>query len=357
MKHSFTAKAAVVGALALALVGSSVTAASAAAPVGPDYTAGQSAEQMYLWDGTEGAETLLSSTRVIGWGEQIFGYPKDTGFNQYDTYFTGPANAGSIETFLSNRGEEGDTSKWISRGFAGFADPVAKTVLTPPMTPENTVGLSLANVKANGGSFSMGIGYLDPEGVLVRGASFVHITVRPGGDYTYEPSTSTVVTPPVPGGSIGDIDISAPVVEADGSLKLTVPAAPVALGTATINAKGLSEASGSVTGIQVDDTRKTADRKGWNLTQSVADFTSGSNIIDKKNFGVAPMVISSTQGATPAAAQVAGSATYPAPFAGADAGTTTQTSTVLSAGLKLEAPAGTPAGTYTSKLTLTLVSK
>jgi hypothetical protein len=356
MFKSITAKAAFVGVLAAALVGAGTTGAQAAATVGT--AAGQSREAIYLWDGTEGAETLIpDNSRTLTWGERVYGYPTSTGFDQYDTFFKGPQSATNVSVFLSNRGEERDTSKWISRGPNAFSVPADKTVLTPMLAPEDTAGLGLAAVKANGGQFSLGIAYTSSSGVTVEDATFVHITVQAGGNYTYEATTAGVVTPQPPVGTSADIDINAGVIEADGSLKLTVPTASVTLGAPVLNANGLSEATGSITGIQVDDTRKTTDRKGWNLTQSVANFTSGSNTIDKKNFGVAPKLVSSTQGATLAPAQVAGTAVYPSPFASADAGTTTQTGTVLGADLKLVAPAGTPAGTYTSKLTLTLVSK
>ncbi|MFG6504475.1 hypothetical protein [Microbacterium sp. P05] len=356
MFTSITAKAAVAGVIAVALVGVSVTAAQAKAEVGT--APGQSSEEIYLWDGTEGSETLIpDNTGVMQWGQRIYGYPKNTGFDQYDTYFQGPAAATNVSVFLSNRGEERDTSKWISRGPNAFADPAAKTVLTPMLAPEDTAGTALANVKANGGDYSLGIAYTSGAGVTVEAPTFVHIKVLPGGNYTYEASNSTIVDPPAEGAQTADININAGVIEGDGALKLTVPTTSVTLDAPVINAAGLSEANGSITGIQVDDTRKTADRKGWNLTQSVNNFVSGANTIDKKNFGVTPMVINTTQGATPAAPQPAGSAVYPAPFASAEAGTTAGTGTTLSAGLKLIAPAGTPAGTYTSTMTLTLVSK
>ena len=67
MFKSITAKAALVGVLAAALVGSGVTGAQAAATVGT--AAGQSREVIYLWDGTEGSETLIpDNSRTLAWG-------------------------------------------------------------------------------------------------------------------------------------------------------------------------------------------------------------------------------------------------------------------------------------------------
>ena len=100
---------------------------------------------------------------------------------------------------------------------------------------------------------------------------------------------------------------------------------------------------------------------GWTLTQSTANFTSGQATIDAKHLGVAPKIISAGTTATSAQAaqaQVAGVANNTgAAFAAASAGAGSIGDTKLSADLTLVAPADAPAGTYTSKMTLTLVSK
>ncbi|WP_125131382.1 hypothetical protein [Microbacterium sp. 10M-3C3] len=348
MKISRKVKAGLAGALAVAIVaGGAVSSASAA-----DTSAPPSLEAMYLWNNDE---TFLTNTSVIGWGQQVLGYPKDTNFTDYDAYFTGTPNAQAVYVFLSPRGDELDPTKWVSKAINGFADPAAKTVLTPNLAPENTAGVNLAAAKANGGQFSLGLAYTDGNAAAVYGVTFVHITVQPGGNYTYEP-TVPAATPPA-GGQSKDIDISATVQEAPGSLTFTVPTTSVTLATAINATTQLSESTGSISGIEVSDTRRTADRKGWDLTQSVANFTSGGNTIDKKNFGVAVTKTGGAAAASAAAPQVAGSATYPSPFASSTAGVSTEPTTQLKADLKLVAPAGTPAGTYTSKLTLTLVSK
>ncbi|MFJ6652770.1 hypothetical protein ACIQLJ_08245 [Microbacterium sp. NPDC091313] len=343
-------KAAVAGALALALSGGGALAASAAPVPAP------SLEEMWLWNPDE---TIATNTQVIPWDAQVLGYPQNHDFTDYDAYFHGPSDAANVKVFLSKPGDELDSQKWIASGSNAFADSSAKTVLTPALTPNNMGGdpTGIAAAKANGGKFSMGLAYTDLAGVVVKKVTFVYITVAPGGDYTYEPTVeATTTTPPTTGAST-DIDISADVQEAPGALTFTVPTASVALTTAINPTTQQSESTGSLSGIQVSDTRRTADRKGWDLTQSVANFVSGANTIDKKNFGV---TVTKTGGATAAAAgaaQVAGSATYPSPFATASAGVSTEPTTQLKADLKLVAPAGTPAGTYTSKMTLTLVSK
>jgi len=356
MFTSITAKAVAAGLLAVALVGVSVTGASAKAVVGTD--AGQSYEALYLWDGIEGAETLIAdNTRTLTWSEPVFGYPKGTDYALYDTYFKGPDTAMAVSVFLSNRGEETDTSKWISRGPNGFADREAKTVLTPKLTPEDTAGTALATAKSNGGNFSLGIAYTDPTGVTVQAATFAHIVIKPGGDYTYE-ATVAGSTPEEPVGDSEEIGLEAGVIAepaTDGPLELSVPAnAKATFGTATL-VDGRSTSTAQLPAVTVNDQRL-ASKPGWSLTQTVADFTNGSATIDKKYLGVAPKVTSTGTGAAAASAQVADSAVYPSAFASAAAGSGTGVTT-LGADLTLKAPADAAAGTYTSKMTLTLVSE
>jgi len=124
------------------------------------------------------------------------------------------------------------------------------------------------------------------------------------------------------------------------------------LGNATI-VNGKSQSTGTLGDFQIQDGR-TASKPGWELTTtSVGNFTFGSTTIDKQQLGLAPRNVSGVA-ATLAAAQVAGSATYPSLFASLPAGTAG--SSTLNADLTFVAPEGSPAGTYTSTLTLTLVS-
>lgn len=344
-------KAALAGALAVTLlVGGAASAAHADTPT---TSAPPSLESMYLWNNDE---TLLTKDSTIGWGQQVLGYPKNTDFTNYDTYFQAPSQAAQPYIFLSPRGKELQPLEWVSKAINGFA-PGTKTVLTPNMAPENTAGVNLAAAKANGGEFSLGLAFTDQNAAAVYGVTFVHITVKPGGDYTYEPTTYQTTPQPPTGGESKDIAVSADVQEPAGSLTFTLPTTSVALTTAINTATQQSESTGSINGVNVIDSRSTANRKGWDLTQSVDNFVSGANTIDKKNLGVTVTKTGGAAAASAGAAQAAGTATYPSTFATSAAGVSVEPTTQLKADLKLVAPAGTPAGTYTSKMTLTLVSK
>ncbi|PNW10537.1 hypothetical protein C1632_01825 [Microbacterium testaceum] len=353
MFRSTTLKAAAAAALALLLVGTGVSAAQAAnTPAG-------STEPFYIFDAT--TENLVKNGEAIAFDQLVAGYPVGEGFSNYDKMFTGPAAATGVSVFVSPRGGERDTSKWLGSQMNAFNDTTKKTVLTPALLLNNLAGANYASVKANGGDFSAGLAFTSSNGVTVEDASFVYITVKPGGSWSY---TATV---PATGGNTGggsatttgDIGLEATTVAPqDGALSLSVPAGATAtFGQAQlINNKSTSTAT--LPEVTVTDER-VVSKKGWTLTQTVGAFTSDSATFTAANLGVAPKVNAAgttATGVTAAAAQTAGSAVYPATFAGAAAGSGTGV-TKLSADLTLVAPSDAPAGTYTSKMTLTLVSK
>lgn len=345
-------KAAAAAALALVLVGTGVTAAQAAnTPAG-------STEPFYIFDAT--TENLVKDGEAIAFDQLVAGYPVGEGFSNYDKMFTGPDKATGVFVFVSPRGGERDTSKWLGSQMNAFNDPAKKTVLTPALLLNNLAGANYASVKANGGDFSAGLAFTSSNGVIVEDASFAYITVKPGGSWSY---TATVpagggTTPPA-GGTSGDISLQATTVAPqDGALSLSVPAgAKATFGQAQlVNNKSTSTAS--LPEVTVTDDR-VVSKKGWTLTQTVAAFTSDAASFSSANLGVGPKVNptgTTSTGVVPATAQTAGSAVYPSTFASAAAGSGVGV-TKLGADLTLVAPSDAPAGTYTSKMTLTLVSK
>lgn len=350
MAMSTSIKAALAGVLALALVGGGVTAANAAMnPPG-------SSEEYYIFDAA--TEALVADGEPIAFDQLVAGYPVDNGFANYDQMFTGPEKATGVSVFVSPRGGERDTSKWIGSQMNSFNKPGSKRVLTPAMLLNNLAGANYANVKALGGDFSAGLAFTSGNGVIVEDVSFVHINVKPGGQWTYVATKNTDSTPTNPD-TPGDIALEATTVTAaDGNLSLSVPAAAKATFGAATLVNGKSTSTATLPEITVTDERAVS-KKGWTLTQSISDFTNGSATIAKANLGVAPKVSlagTTATGVQPSAAQIAGKAVYPSPFAEAQAGSGVGV-TKLSADLALVAPADAPAGTYTSKMTLTLVSK
>ncbi|CAN5165802.1 hypothetical protein BH09ACT6_BH09ACT6_25050 [soil metagenome] len=341
-------RSAAVGVVALALLGGSATAAMATETNGSD-------GPYYLYD--SGTETRFADNHVYAWDDDLVG---STDPSNAQALFTCPADATSVQSFVSPVGTERNRSTWVAYSDGGFM-PGTKTILEPNASLYSEVLGSAAQVKSAGGNYSLGVACLKDNSVNFASAGvwYSNIAVTAGtGAWTY--TVPTVVTPPPPASGTFDQNLSAPVVVVPEALNLVAPTnATTTLGTATIVNK-LSTSVGKLGQFSVEDTRYST-HPGWTLTTSVADFalsTDASKTIDKKQLGVAPLVISSPAGSavTAAAATIAGTATNPSPFAAASNSATIGTS-VLDADLTFVAPLGTPAGTYTSKLTVTLASK
>jgi hypothetical protein len=332
---------ALVGAIAVSLVGATFSAASAAEPNG-------SAEPFFLLDANTGAP--LADGTVLDFNDPVIASPVR---DNYEASFTGPADATEVVNFLSPRGEERNINKWTATGAGGFT-PDTKNVLQPSAKLGGLTNGGALGANASGGQYSLGIAFTLNTGVTIAsvGPSYIYITIQPGGAWTFD-SAST----PTAGGT-AEIPLSAEVVApaaVDGPLSLVVPSGSAAtIGDAAI-VDGKSTATGALPEFTVRDGRMVT-HKGWSLTSKVADFTSGTNSIPAAQLTVSPSVKSTTAGGVTAAAAAAASNTD-VPFAEAtDAAQVGDT--VLTAALKFVAPeASTPAGTYTSKMTLTLVSK
>ncbi|WP_166878436.1 hypothetical protein [Salinibacterium sp. ZJ450] len=106
---------------------------------------------------------------------------------------------------------------------------------------------------------------------------------------------------------------------------------------------------------------------GWTLSAAAADFVNSGDeipaaagdVINKAALGIAPKAVSTLPvGVSLAPAQVAGSGAGSALFAEGNANSSTfEAGTQFDAGLTFAVPASAKKGTYTSKLTLTLVTK
>lgn len=356
MFKTFKAKAAVAGAIALALVGASAPAAMA------ETLPNGSHSPFYVLDDTA---TLIPDNAVHQWDDFVLGNPNATSPGDA---FIGSADAEGVKVFFSARGQETDIQNWIGTNDAGFA-PGTKDVSFPNISIFQIGGANMGTVKTNGGQYSLGIAFTKGSGVLIAdaGVMFVHVTVNPGGTWSYVASTGGVVEPEDPcvvdpsACQNADIDLEATTIAAaDGALTLSVPAGAKAVFGAATLVNQLSTSTATLPEVTVSDAR-VVTRPGWTLTHSVADFVSGANTIDAKHLGVAPKLVATgttSTSASAAAAQLAGSALKSGvSFAEAAAGPESLGDTKLSADLKLVAPADAPAGTYTSKMTLTLVSK
>ena len=356
MFKSKAIKAALAGAVALTIIGGSAAAASAATPAG-------SAGPLWLYDETA---TLKADGSSFAWTGIAVGSASNSA---YDAPIHGSSDATGVKYFITTPGQETNNAQWLAWQTAGFdASGVDVSAPTFLLGQFNLGTQGAAALKISGGDFSLGVAFTKNAGnqLATAGVTFTHIHITAGtGAWTFEtPSGPTAPDPCVTDPAScqnGQIDLEATTVAAaDGALTLSVPAGAKATFSAATLVDHLSTSTATLPEITVTDDR-VVTKKGWTLTSTVADFVSGSNTIAAKNLGVAPKVVATgttSTGVTAAAAQVAGSAVFPsaAPFADAAAGSGVGV-TKLSADLTLVAPADAPAGTYTSKMTLTLVSK
>jgi hypothetical protein len=339
-KHNI-ARATLVSAITLALVATTAGAANAAAPVsdGP----------VGLFN--PGDETPYPAGTVFKWDDETVGAQSAT---EARATFECPADATQTRTFISAVGAE-KTLPWIAYAEAGYL----KSNLEPTLTPESQILGSQAQARATGGDFSIGVACVKDNGVnfASSGLWFTTIHVTPGtGAYTVDQPGST--TPPAAGGGTADIALTAQVAAAaDGALSLVVPAGAAAtIGAPTI-VNGVSTSAGTLPDFTVKDARALT-HTGWTLTSTVTDFVAGTASIPAAQLTVTPVIKSTTAAAGSVTAAPAGPASNTGtPFASATDNPGVG-DTVLNAGLSFAAPsAATPAGTYTSKMTLTLVSK
>ncbi|NQX36545.1 hypothetical protein [Herbiconiux sp. VKM Ac-2851] len=357
-----TLRIAAIGVAALALVGFSATAASAAvSPTAPKPA--NSFGNFYIADGGDTGDVLAPGTE-LEFDYQAVGRPDNTAAG-VDNHFPASAEvAETVTTFIAPIGQELTPAAWLTTGTTGFF-PGNKEVWLPNVALSGFTlpgTSSIDTIKASGGDFSLGFAYQKTNGLYVvqDGAYFTHITVQPGtGSWTFEtPSGDT--PPPVDPTLTGDVDLEATTIAGpppvDGTLNLTVPAAAKVTFNAATLVDGLSTSTGALPNVTVQDDRN-ASKPGWKLTASVNDFAGPSATIEKKQLGMVPTIVSGTTGAVVGATQVAGSAAWngtTVASAPAAAGTGT---TVVGANLTFVAPADKPVGTYTSKMTLTLVSE
>lgn len=345
-----------VGALAATMVGATLTSASAVEANG-------GSQPFYLMASDTGVVLPTGATKAFTDG--VVAGPNSAGSTGDPTspneLFLGPADATNSFTFISPIGQENNKANWSAWAQSGLFTGTHNVWL--PAVGLSSQGLgSIASVKNAGGDYSMGVAFTKNNDVtLIAGyTSFTKIHVTAGtGAWTFETPTAVVVTPPVATSGSFDQNLSVTTAQAvDGALNLISPAnAITTFGAAVLDPiTKLSASTATLDNFSVQDDR-VATHPGWTLTSTVANFVSGANTIDKKQLGITPKVVTANgAGAVAGAAQVAGSAVYPAAFATA-ANSATVGTTVLGADLKFIAPASAPAGTYTSKLTITLASK
>jgi hypothetical protein len=191
-------------------------------------------------------------------------------------------------------------------------------------------------------------------------AIVVEATAQGGAVYN-QPVQEFIVVPstdPVTG--VQTTNLSVPSQPTDGSLSLVAPSGATTTFGAPTLINNTSVSVGTLPSVKVVDNRQVS-KPGWSIDADVRDFvlaTDAAVTIPKINVGLLSEVdptLTDATGVVPATEQVAGRATYPAPYVLAPAGSGVGTS-VVGGHIVLVAPQEKPAGTYTSTLSLTLKS-
>jgi hypothetical protein len=340
---------------AVSLVAASLVGMSATSAMAAPQSNGSDAP-VYLYDA--GTAEIFATDAVHEFEYDVIGVPSAT---DVEERFKCSADAQTLQTFISPVGSERNKSTWIASAPSLFHPDHPLEFMQYPMTLSGNGNGAVLSVKAAGGAYSAGIACLKDNDVnfAASGLWFSTIDVTPvTGDWTARAVDGGATTPPVVAPQSADIAITAETIKAvEGVLSLNVKAGAAATIGAPTLVNGVSTSTGKLGEFSVTDGR-VAGKKGWNLTTTVSDFVGAdaTTTISAAQLGVAPKVVrSSTAGASASAAQLAGSAKFPANFAAAPLGTTVS-ETVLDADLTFVAPADKPAGTYTSKMTLTLTS-
>ncbi|TFB94616.1 MULTISPECIES: hypothetical protein [Cryobacterium] len=364
MKLTKKMRFAAVGIVSLSLVAGAAAVASAAVQTnGSD-------GPFYVFD--RNIALVTDPTTVFQWNSDNFASGAAT---SYDVPTMCPIASTGASIFLSDVGSERTVLSWKATALSAFNPQPAvagtKEVIAATLTPITLInGLpGQAAVKAAGGTYSLGMACTTNNGVTVVGAFYrtIHVTAGTGA-YTVDAQADVAVTPTptptptAPAGTTGDVALAPTVAAAsNGVLSFSVPAGAAATFGAPTLVNNKSTTVGTLGAVTVADGR-IVTRNGWDLTANVADFkksTDAANTISNKQLGFVPTVTAvgtDATGVTAAAAQTAGTASYPAAFASGAAANTVG-NTVLNAALTFVAPQEKAAGTYTSVMTLTVVSK
>ncbi|WP_298873553.1 Ig domain-containing protein [uncultured Microbacterium sp.] len=165
-------------AVSLLAGGFSATAANAAT----------TAPQFYLLDGGDGH--LLADDTVMHWDSQVLATPGPT-VDDITVLFPGTPDATGVAYFIAPPGKENSMADWTASS-DGALTPNTVDIMSPNLTLSGFLFGNWAQVKANGGDFSLGFAWTRNNGLNIAnaGVKYVGIHVKPGGDWTFDPQSS-----------------------------------------------------------------------------------------------------------------------------------------------------------------------
>lgn len=348
----------------------------AGTPVSPSGTAALSNNKIVLSEGT-GTVDPATGTATISWTGSFT-----------SVFYGGLTYWSASNPVLSVKADGTATLKATASGYG--ADQNDTTVWTSIPATEVTLA-NLKNVEIDADGFSITPEYLGvkaPAGVpqVLGGATagafpadFLEFQAATGTQpYWYSSggaadakkvasalsvawvvdNVEPPIEPEVPGDDKNvDLDVKVPEVAVEPEPEIfswTVATNNASLATATQQAGGTFGATGALPGIKVTDTRATSG--GWSLSGKASEFTSSAGKFTGGALGWDPVVTNPTG---PIVEGAAVKANNPGLAGSQSLASTTGINTAadINASLELVAPASAKAGDYTSRVTLTLISK
>ncbi|BAJ75601.1 hypothetical protein MTES_2637 [Microbacterium testaceum StLB037] len=166
-------------AVSLLAGGFSATAANAATP----------APQFYLLDNNVG--NPVPDGTVLQWDSQVIAAP-GPGADYITTLFKGTSDATGVAYFIAPQGKESTMSAWTASS-DGALTPGTVDIMAPNLTLSGFLFGNWAQVKANGGDYSLGFAWTRNNGLNIAdaGVKYIGIHVKPGGDWTFDAQSST----------------------------------------------------------------------------------------------------------------------------------------------------------------------
>jgi hypothetical protein len=185
--------------VAAALVAAPVAANAAIVP-----TTG-SAHPFYLISDEDGSQIPAGSTK--GWNDSVLGSPEPTD-TDWNSNFTVPANAVTVETFIAPRGQETNRQAWNAYG------PLALTpsgIQLPNLKPSGNTSAGLGTpsgssaVAMAGGDYSLGIAFSNGNTMIEVDFTFITVAANQNPNlatWTFATPAAAAVAPAITTASI-----------------------------------------------------------------------------------------------------------------------------------------------------------
>ena len=352
--------------LTLALVGSSLSAASAAPgdPLNPQTNGSEGG--LYIYSNT--GALIDDPAYVFARTEPLFGSGSQTHV-MAAILGTPAATAGSTDsfTFISSaanlRASGTDSWEAWAPGTLPEGGIVAPTLTASDQSFGNGSGLSgvFADV---GGTYYLGVAFTKNGGITVDSAVYRTMHILSGNRFTLDPIEVEAAdsTEQVPADGAGALVSESPMgfetmnaTAATEGFELIMPAA------GTIDLGQAQRSDSTVLPALLGQFSVIADRSfepGWELNVVVNDFVSGEHLIAATALGYTPVAVNTPLpvGISIGSAKAAGSGDFGPITTGAAGSTTTATGVAFDLGFTFAPPVDAAAGTYTSTVSLDLLS-